>query len=54
MHWIWWLGVGLFVGINLGVALMALVQLSPGRKKVKVQWPTSFSGSPLDGPSTFF
>jgi hypothetical protein len=53
---IWWLAIGLFAGINMGIGLMALLQLSPGRRRVKPapQWGGMSSISPLEGQSTIF
>jgi len=56
VDWIWWVAIGLFAGINMGVALMALIQLAPGRRKLKPapQWSAIAGVSPLEGQSTTF
>ena len=56
MDWIWWVAIGLFAGINMGVGLMALLQLSPGRRAAKPapQWSGMAGISPLEGQSTIF
>jgi hypothetical protein len=53
---IWWVAIGLFAGINMGVGLMALLQLSTGRRKVKPapRWNVMAGVSPLEGQSTIF
>ena len=51
MSWLWWLALGIIVGFNFGVALMALMQVSSWRKRQIARWAT-ISGSPLEGPST--
>jgi hypothetical protein len=53
---IWWVAIGLFAGINMGVALMALIQLSPGRRVMNPapHWTAMTGVSPLEGPSTTF
>ena len=55
MDWIW-LAIGIIAGINVGVALMALLQLSPGLKKAmpKPHWNAMAGVHPLEGQSTIF
>jgi hypothetical protein len=55
VDWIWWVAIGLFAGINMGVGLMALLQLSPGRRvKPAPQWSVMAGVSPLESQSTIF
>jgi len=55
VDWIW-LAIGIIAGINVGVALMALLQLSPGLKKAmpKPHWNAMAGVHPLEGQSTIF
>jgi hypothetical protein len=52
MNWIWWLIAGFVVGLNVGVGLMALMQLSNRRRRERVH--SSGIASALEGPSTIF
>ena len=56
MDGIWWMAIGLFAGVNIGVGLMALLQLSHGRKKMRPapEWNVMAGVSPLEGQSTIF
>ena len=53
---IWWMAIGLFAGVNIGVAVMALLQVSHGRKELKPapQWTVMAGVSPLEEQSTIF
>lgn len=53
MNWIEWLAIGFVIGLNCGVALMALMQLSNRRRREKLLKASGLASALQVRSSTF-